>query len=331
MTRSDILEAARDAVTRDRAATHGRAEDFFGLTAALWSADLGIPLAPADVSRLMVLFKVARARGNPGHGDNWTDMAGYAALGGELSRSLARGSSAAAPGDALGLGVGAVPGAEPGSPIDGAPELAVAPSGADPERRTSVRLTDAALAEIWRLHGGGMRPMDIAAALGCPRHKVDSYLSRRRVAARAAASPAAADPAEAVRPSTPTLAPSHAEAGSSPDGADPGEPGLDPSGQIDPGDPPSGAVADPAREANPCDVPDAEGWTPREDLAVLEGFGVGEKSFAISQRVPGRSAAAIVRRFRQLVPRPGIAEQQRVLKAHRARVAEVDAGMQAAE
>lgn len=90
-------------------------------------------------------------------------------------------------------------------------------------------------------------------------------------------------------------------------------------------------MADPVREANPCDVPDAEGWTPREDLAVLEGFGVGEKSFAISQRVPGRSAAAIVRRFRQLVPRPGIAEQQRVLKAHRARVAEVDAGMQAAE
>ena len=85
MSRSDILATATDYITRDRAAAHGRAEDTFDRIAALWSADLGIPLTGTDVARLMVLLKVARAKGNPGHADNWVDAAGYAALGGELA------------------------------------------------------------------------------------------------------------------------------------------------------------------------------------------------------------------------------------------------------
>ncbi|WP_181164736.1 DUF6378 domain-containing protein [Amaricoccus solimangrovi] len=86
--RAALLDRARDAVTRDRAATHGRAEDSFARIAALWSADLGIPLTAGDVARMMVLFKVARAKGNPGHADNWIDMAGYAAIGGELGGAV---------------------------------------------------------------------------------------------------------------------------------------------------------------------------------------------------------------------------------------------------
>lgn len=85
MTRTEILEAARHAVTVDRAATHGAAEDSFDRIARLWAADLGVPITGLDVARLMVLFKVARARGNPGHADNWLDMAGYAALAGEMA------------------------------------------------------------------------------------------------------------------------------------------------------------------------------------------------------------------------------------------------------
>lgn len=89
MNRSDILDAARQAVTVDRAATHGDAENGFALIAALWSADLGVSLAAVDVARLMVLFKMARAKANPGYSDNWIDAAGYSACGGEIGSGIA--------------------------------------------------------------------------------------------------------------------------------------------------------------------------------------------------------------------------------------------------
>jgi len=84
MTREEILEAARQAVTVDRAATHGDAESNFALIGALWSAYLGVEIKPHDVAALMSLFKVARIKGNPAHADNWLDLAGYAACGGEV-------------------------------------------------------------------------------------------------------------------------------------------------------------------------------------------------------------------------------------------------------
>lgn len=83
--RAQILQAAREAVMVDRAATHGGAEDTFGRIAGMWSAYLGMDVSPADVAALLVTLKVARARSNPGHEDNWVDMAGYAACGGELA------------------------------------------------------------------------------------------------------------------------------------------------------------------------------------------------------------------------------------------------------
>jgi hypothetical protein len=46
---------------------------------------LGIPLTALDVARLMVLFKMARAKGNPAHMDGWVDACGYAALGAEIA------------------------------------------------------------------------------------------------------------------------------------------------------------------------------------------------------------------------------------------------------
>lgn len=85
MSRADVLEAAFQAVTRDRAATHGAVEDSFGQIAALWSVRLGVTITPAQVSILLIDLKTVRAWGNPVHADNWTDMAGYAACGGELS------------------------------------------------------------------------------------------------------------------------------------------------------------------------------------------------------------------------------------------------------
>jgi hypothetical protein len=82
--RAATLDLARQAVLRDRAATHGVPEDTFGLLAALWSARLGIALSSAQVAILPIDLKTARAWGNPGHADNWVDMAGYAACGAGL-------------------------------------------------------------------------------------------------------------------------------------------------------------------------------------------------------------------------------------------------------
>lgn len=85
MNRADILDTALKAVTVDRAATHGKAEDTFGSIAAVWSARLGIEITSAQVAIMLIDLKTCRAWSNPSHADNWVDMAGYAACGGELA------------------------------------------------------------------------------------------------------------------------------------------------------------------------------------------------------------------------------------------------------
>lgn len=89
MTRTEILNAAGQCVTRDRAATHGDAERTFGLIAAYWSSHLGQPISATDVAVMMGLLKIARIKSTPGHADNWVDLAGYAACGGELAVEVA--------------------------------------------------------------------------------------------------------------------------------------------------------------------------------------------------------------------------------------------------
>jgi hypothetical protein len=85
VNRQQTLERAAECVLRDRAATHGGVEDTFGLIAGLWSAYLDRPMSGHDVAALLALLKIARLRGNPGHEDNWVDLAGYAACGAELA------------------------------------------------------------------------------------------------------------------------------------------------------------------------------------------------------------------------------------------------------
>lgn len=85
MKRTEILETANHYITKDRAATHGGAEDSFGAIAAMWSAYLDHEVTSADVCAMMVLLKVARFKNTPGHLDHAVDMAGYAALAGEIA------------------------------------------------------------------------------------------------------------------------------------------------------------------------------------------------------------------------------------------------------
>jgi hypothetical protein len=86
MKRADILATASEYVTTDRAATHGDAEDNFRRIAELWKAYLGVDdITTIDVAVMLALLKVARIRSNPTHADNWIDIAGYAACGGEIA------------------------------------------------------------------------------------------------------------------------------------------------------------------------------------------------------------------------------------------------------
>lgn len=87
VNRAQVLDTAKAHVTVDRAATHGELEDTFQRTADLWNAYLGewADIQPHDVANMMTLLKVARARGNPAHEDNYVDMAGYSSCAGELA------------------------------------------------------------------------------------------------------------------------------------------------------------------------------------------------------------------------------------------------------
>jgi hypothetical protein len=84
MNRAEILDTAKEYVTKDRQGMHGDAEANFGLIAAYWSAHLGRNIKPHDVAVMMALMKLARMKANPAHVDSAVDLAGYAAIGGEI-------------------------------------------------------------------------------------------------------------------------------------------------------------------------------------------------------------------------------------------------------
>jgi hypothetical protein len=84
MNRAEILDTAKEYVTKDRAADHGDMEDNFHTIAEYWSTHLGRVINAHDVAVMMTLLKCARIRQNPSHDDNWVDGAGYMACGGEI-------------------------------------------------------------------------------------------------------------------------------------------------------------------------------------------------------------------------------------------------------
>ena len=89
MNREEILKTAIQYVTKDRAATHGDAEDNFDNIADLWSWWLHgreiYVINGFDVAVMMTLFKIARIKANPSHVDSYVDGAGYLAIAGEIA------------------------------------------------------------------------------------------------------------------------------------------------------------------------------------------------------------------------------------------------------
>ena len=84
MNREEILEKAKSIVTGERENAYGSPEDNFATIAELWSMFLGVGIDSEDVATMMILLKVARIRGGQAKADNWIDIAGYAACGGEI-------------------------------------------------------------------------------------------------------------------------------------------------------------------------------------------------------------------------------------------------------
>lgn len=76
----DLLDEAKQIITGDRQDAYGKPEDSFGLIGSLWSAYLGRTITPREVADMMVLFKMARLRGQKPTRDTYRDVAGYAAI-----------------------------------------------------------------------------------------------------------------------------------------------------------------------------------------------------------------------------------------------------------
>lgn len=89
MTRKEILDTAEKMVNGDRQDDYGSPENNFDRIAMLWTHYLGpsrieAGLTPVDVAAMLALLKIARIASGHGKKDNWIDLAGYAACGGEL-------------------------------------------------------------------------------------------------------------------------------------------------------------------------------------------------------------------------------------------------------
>lgn len=101
MNRKEILDTACTFVNGNREQDYGSPEDNFGVIAQMWTAYLNrrinalvemptpvdkLPqlVESKDVAAMLVLLKVARISSGHAKEDNWVDIAGYAACGGEI-------------------------------------------------------------------------------------------------------------------------------------------------------------------------------------------------------------------------------------------------------
>lgn len=93
MERTEILETARKCVCGDREQDYGSPEKNFERIAKFWEEYVrdrcvnpgsDVCFMPHDVAAMLILLKVARVASGNAKDDNWVDIAGYAACGGEL-------------------------------------------------------------------------------------------------------------------------------------------------------------------------------------------------------------------------------------------------------
>lgn len=93
MKRKEILDTATKCVCGDREQDYGSPEDNFSTIAAMWepylrrkcvSEGADVTVNPEDVAMLLALVKIGRIASGNVKADNYVDLAGYAACGGEI-------------------------------------------------------------------------------------------------------------------------------------------------------------------------------------------------------------------------------------------------------
>jgi hypothetical protein len=84
--RIDVLLTASNLINGDREAEYGTPQDNFANIAQRWSQTVGVTIKPWQVAIMMADLKIARmaTTGKP-HQDSFVDIAGYAAIGSEIS------------------------------------------------------------------------------------------------------------------------------------------------------------------------------------------------------------------------------------------------------
>ena len=86
MIRDTILDTAKQCICTDREAEYGTPQENLGRIAALWSGYAAHDFQYwHDVAVMMALVKVGRIASGKVKQDTYVDMAGYAALAGELA------------------------------------------------------------------------------------------------------------------------------------------------------------------------------------------------------------------------------------------------------
>lgn len=85
--RNVLLAEANSIVSGDRESAYGIPENSFDSIAKIWQVILKTEVTPQQVALCMVALKVVRATSSPNKSDNYVDMAGYAAIAGELGMS----------------------------------------------------------------------------------------------------------------------------------------------------------------------------------------------------------------------------------------------------
>ena len=85
MTRKEILETAVRCVVGDREEDYGTPEQNIERIAMFWNAYFdSYRISAKDVAAMLALLKIARIASGHAKSDNWVDLAGYAACGGEI-------------------------------------------------------------------------------------------------------------------------------------------------------------------------------------------------------------------------------------------------------
>tara|TARA_R100000773_G_C4214012_1_gene112999 strand:+ start:994 stop:1284 length:291 start_codon:yes stop_codon:yes gene_type:complete len=86
MNRAYFLDKAEELINGPRAHEYGEARENHQRIADVWGMILGQKVTPEQVCACMIGLKLARLANNMQQDDTWVDIAGYAALGGEISQ-----------------------------------------------------------------------------------------------------------------------------------------------------------------------------------------------------------------------------------------------------